>query len=374
MTFFDVMQQYEWNTFRKEIHKRTDLDVENALSAAVPSMDDMMSLLSPAAEKYLEAMAQRSHRISLQRFGSTIALFAPLYVSNVCTNHCVYCGFNASNSIERKTLSLEEAVREGRHVHGMGFRHLLLVSGEAPGLVPVEYFTELTRRLRSLFSSIAVEVYPMSTEDYVNLDGAGVDGLVVFQETYDQNLYREIHPAGRKRDFRRRIETPDRGGQAGLRRLGLGALLGLTDWRVEAFFLGLHARYLLKKYWRSQVTISFPRLRPAAGSYHPAAPVSDVELVQMMTALRILLPDVGLVLSTRETPDFRDHLIPLGVTTMSAGARTEPGGYTDAGNSEPQFDVADRRTPEEVVSAIRAKGYDPVWKDWDASFIPGKVA
>ncbi len=374
MSFFDVMQTYDWEEVLEDIRNRSGQDVEKALQGASVSEDDFKSLLSPAAGEYLEELAQRAHAVTEQRFGKVISLFAPLYLSNVCTNRCVYCGFNANNVIERRTLSVQEALEEAGQIHRMGFRHLLLVSGEAPGLVPPEYFAQVAGRLRGLFSSIAVEVYPMNTEEYALLVDHGVDGLVIYQETYHRELYAKVHPAGKKSDFLWRLETPERGGKAGFRRLGLGALLGLSDWRAEAFFLGLHARYLLKKYWMSHITVSFPRLRPAAGAYQPASPVSDRELVQMITALRILLPDAGLILSTRENAEFRDHLIPLGITSMSAGSRTEPGGYTHAAEAEAQFQVADERSPDVFAAVIREKGYEPVWKDWDAAFLPGEVA
>ena len=374
MSFYDTIRDYDWNEVLREIESRTPADVEKALGEGMPSSDHLMSLLSPAADKCLEEMAQKAHRITEQRFGKIISLFAPLYLSNECTNQCVYCGFNACNAIERRTLTPQEAFEEGKKIHGLGFRHLLLVSGEAPALVPPQYFAQTARLLRPLFSSMAVEVYPMATEEYSLLVDNGVDGLVIYQETYNRDCYDKVHPAGKKRDYLWRMETPERGGRAGFRRLGLGALLGLSDWRAEAFFLGLHARYLLRKYWMSHVTVSFPRLRPAAGAYEPAKPVSDRELVQMVTALRILLPDVGLILSTRENPHFRDHLIPLGITSMSAGSRTEPGGYTHAHEAEAQFQIADERSPEEFAEVIRQKGYEPVWKDWDAVFMEGDVA
>ncbi|MFP5213040.1 MAG: radical SAM protein, partial [Acidobacteriota bacterium] len=274
MTFYDEIKRYDWARVEQAIHSRTEDDVRRALFSARPDMDDLMSLLSPAAEVFIEEMAQRAHAITQQRFGKTISLFAPLYVSNVCTNRCVYCGFNAGNSIERLTLTPEEAEKEAKFIHDMGFRNILLVSGEAPKLVDTAYFVDIVKRLRSMFPSISVEIYPMPVEGYKELGDSGVDGLVVFQETYNEELYGSLHPAGRKRDYRWRLETPDRGGEAGLRRLGLGALLGLCDWRTESFFLVLHARYLMKKFWRSFVSISFPRMRPAAGGFQPNVVVS----------------------------------------------------------------------------------------------------
>jgi 2-iminoacetate synthase len=261
--------------------------------------------------------------------------------------------------------------KEGEFIHQLGFRHLLLVSGEAPGVVPLDYFIRITRLLRSLFSSIAVEIYPMSVDRYRALIASGVDGLTVFQETYSEELYEQFHLGGKKRDYRWRLETPDRGGEAGFRQIGLGALLGLGNWRVEGFYMGLHTKYLMRKYWKSQVSISFPRLRPAAGFFQPPHRVSDLNFVQLLTALRLFLPDTGFTLSTREPADLRDHLIPLGITSISAGSKTDPGGYThpQANGAEAQFEIADRRNPDAVAAVIRQKGYEPVWKDWDEAFL-----
>jgi 2-iminoacetate synthase len=369
MSFHDEIKRTDWAEIEREIEGRTAGDVESALAATTRSPDHIISLLSPAAEKYIEEMARQAHVLTQQRFGKTVSLFAPLYVSNFCTNSCAYCGFSVLNSVGRLTLTPEQVLKEGEFIHKLGFRHLLLVSGEAPKVVPVEYFTEIADKLRPFFSSIAVEIYPMTTEQYRMLAGHGVDGLTVFQETYNEKLYEEVHLGGKKRDFRRRLETPDRGGEAGFRRIGLGALLGLGNWRVEAFHMGLHARYLMKKYWKSQVSISFPRLRPAAGAFQPRYQVSDLNFVQLLTALRLFLPDTGFTLSTRETAEFRDHLIPLGITSMSAGSRTDPGGYTLGIEAEGQFEIADHRSPGAVAEVLRQKGYEPVWKDWDCAFL-----
>jgi 2-iminoacetate synthase len=369
MSFYDEIKRTDWAEIDSAIEGRTTGDVESALAAKTLNMDHIISLLSPAAKPYIEEMAQRAHLLTQQRFGNTVSLFAPLYVSNFCTNSCAYCGFNVRNKVDRLTLTPEQVMKEGKFIHNLGFRHLLLVSGEAPKVVPVEYFIDIADKLRPYFSSIAVEIYPMGTDEYRTLADHGIDGLTVFQETYNEELYQEVHLGGKKRDFRWRLETPDRGGEAGFRRIGLGALLGLGNWRVEAFYMGLHARYLMKNYWKSQVSISFPRLRPAAGAFQPRYDVSDLDFVQLLTALRLFLPDVGFTLSTRETADLRDHLIPLGITSMSAGSKTDPGGYTLGTEAEGQFEIADQRSPEIVAEVIRQKGYEPVWKDWDCAFL-----
>ncbi len=369
MSFYDEIKQYRWEDVRAAIGLCRAEDVERALSAPNPGLGELISLFSPAAEPYLEEMAQRAHRVTQQRFGKVIGLFAPIYLSNECTNSCVYCGFNVRNDARRLTLTVEQAVAEAEYLHGRGFRHILLVSGEAPRIASLEYLSRVVERFREWFSSISIEIYPMDTAQYRTLIADGVDGLVIYQETYDEKRYAEIHPAGRKRDYRWRLETPDRGGEAGFRRIGIGALLGISDWRTEAFFLALHAHYLLRKYWKSHITISFPRIQPAAGGYQPPHPVTDPHLVQMMTALRIFLPDAGQVLSTRESPSLRNHLVRLGITSMSAGSRTDPGGYTHDSEAEEQFAVADERSPEAVAAMIRQMGYEPVWKDWDTAFL-----
>jgi 2-iminoacetate synthase len=330
---------------------------------------DFISLLSPAAEPYLEEMARKAHHLTEQRFGKVIVLFAPLYLSNICTNSCVYCGFNMSNPVARRTLTAVQAAAEGQYLHNQGYRHLLLVSGEAPKVVTLPYLSEVMGKLSPLFASISVEIYPMGTGAYTSLVENGVDGLVVFQETYNQQRYREVHPAGKKRDYHWRLETPERGGKAGFRRIGIGALLGLCDWRAEGFFLALHSRYLQRNFWKSQVSVSFPRIQSASGGYRPPYPVSDAHFVQLLTALRLFLPDVGLILSTRESPRLRDNLIPLGITSMSAGSRTDPGGYTQEDEAAAQFEIADHRSPQAVAEMIYNKGYEPVWKDWDVAFL-----
>lgn len=360
---------YSWDEIEGAILNATPQDVEWALGTNKLLFKDLIALLSPAAEPYLESMAQISHRITVQRFGRVIQMFAPLYVSSECTNSCVYCGFNRHNAIERDTLTINEVISEARTLHNQGFRHLLLVSGEAPRHVPVEYLTEISKRLSVMFSSLSIEVYPMDVESYSRLVAAGVDGLTIYQETYHPGRYKEVHPAGRKRDYNWRLDTPDRGGQAGIRRLNIGALLGLSNWRVEAAYMALHADYLARLYWRSHVSVSFPRLRPAAGGYEPEFPVSDAQMIQLMCALRVWMPEAGLVISTREPAELRDNLVPLGVTQMSAGSKTAPGGYGTKLDAEGQFEVSDHRSPEEVVQMIVSRGYEPVWKDWDQAFL-----
>jgi 2-iminoacetate synthase len=368
MSFLDVLQGHQYEDVVSRILAKRAEDVQRALSADRVRIDDFMALLSPAAAPFIESLAQRAHRITRQRFGNTILLYAPLYLSNYCTNGCLYCGFNATNKSRRRILSPDEIEREATILHNRGFRHILLVTGEAPQVAGDDYLVRAIERTRSLFSSISIEIYPMDDTAYRRMATAGVDGLTLYQETYDTRLYAEIHPFGRKRDFAFRLQAPENGGAAGFRRIGIGALLGLGQFRAEGFFTGLHALYLSRRYWRSQISVSLPRIRPSEGGFAPLHPVSDSDFVQLICALRLLLPDSGIVMSTRESASLRDNLLPLGITQMSAGSCTSPGGYANPEESTRQFDISDERTPAEVEQLIRNKGYEAVWKDWDRSF------
>jgi 2-iminoacetate synthase len=381
---------------RRSLATSTALTRET-LGHAQFSLADFSHLISPAANELLETLSYRSQSMTRQRFGKVIRLFAPLYLSNECINNCQYCGFSRDHAILRVTLTVDEVVREALALKEQGFRNILLVAGEHPKFVSDRYLTGCVKALREQIPSISLEVGPMTTEDYQLIVQAGAEGLVVYQETYDRAVYREMHTAGPKRNFDWRMETAERAYAAGFRRLGIGALFGLSDWRLEAISVAAHAEYLLRNCWKAQLTISLPRLRPCAGEFHPLTQMTDRELVQLVCAFRLFLPDVGLVLSTRESAKLRDGLIPLGITLMSAGSHTEPGGYTGAGkekvhytqrgrmvelaagssewapiahratNATGQFDIADERTPQEIADLIRRVGYEPVWKDWDAA-------
>lgn len=346
-----------------------EVETELSKSPGKYSLSRILTLISPAAGDLLEEMAQQAAQLTIQRFGRTIQLYAPLYVSNVCINSCVYCGYNRTTEFQRTRLPIDQAMADAQVIADEGFRHLLLVSGEDRQFVTTDYLCELARKLRGRFSSLSIEIYPMSEEEYRTVFDAGIDGVTLYQETYSRDLYAKYHPAGPKQDYDLRLDSPDRFAAAGMRRIGLGALLGLADWRLETLALAEHASYLMRRYWRSQVSFSFPRLRPAfkVRSDWPHL-VSDRELVQMMLALRLCFADAGIVLSTREQPDFRDRLIGLCITRISAGSKTNPGGYTGHKETTEQFEVADTRTPAQIERVIRACGKEAVWKDWDAAF------
>ena len=342
----------------------TDADVDRALRATRRSLFDLGALLSPAAAPRLEEIAALAHGATVRRFGRVVRLFAPLYLSNECVSTCTYCGFSSGNEIARRTLSPAEVAAEARLLHERGFRHLLLVAGEHARIVSKDYLVECVAALAGDVPSVSLETQVWDTATYRRLVDAGCEGLVVYQETYDAETYAAVHLKGKKRNYEWRLGAPDRGAEAGMRSLTLGALLGLhPDWRSDVLALAAHAQALLRRWWRCEVAVSVPRLRPAAGDYQPARPVTDREYVQILCALRLALPDVGINLSTRESPAFRDAAFKLGVTQMSAGSHTEPGGYVEPGGAEPQFEVSDTRSPAEVADAVRAAGYEPVWKD-----------
>ncbi|MDR2413399.1 MAG: 2-iminoacetate synthase ThiH [Odoribacteraceae bacterium] len=364
--FHDIARQYSWEETRKRVAGQTRKDVLDALSRSRRTPDDFLALISPAAAPLLEEMAREARRLTLERFGKTIQLYIPLYLSNLCANACVYCGFNRGNKFRRKTLSLEEVEAECAVISAWGFKHLLLVSGESPVKTDATYYERVIRAIRDQFSHVAIEVQPLEQEEYALLARAGLDCVCVYQETYNEQRYPLYHPAGRKADYRYRLATPDRAGMAGIQKIGIGALLGLEDWRVDSFFTALHLKYLEKTYWRGKYSISLPRLRPHAGSFSPNDPISDREMVQLICAYRLLDQEVEISISTRESRVFRDHVMLLGATSMSAGSSTEPGGYVTPRAGLEQFSINDDRSPSEMVEAIRAIGYEPVWKDWDS--------
>ncbi|MDO8525839.1 MAG: 2-iminoacetate synthase ThiH [Candidatus Omnitrophota bacterium] len=328
---------------------------------------DLMALLSPDAEEHLEDMARQSRELTLRYFGKTIRLYTPIYISNYCENRCAYCGFNAGNKIARKRLSPEEVEREARAIAQTGLRHILLLTGESRAMSPISYIKDCLKVLNKYFSSVSVEIYALTEAEYAELVSEGVDGLTIHQETYDEETYRSVHPSGPKSDYKFRIEAPERGARAGMRNVNIGVLLGLGDWREEAFRLGLHAKYLQDEFPGVDIGVSLPRLKPHAGSFKAPHRVSDKAFVQMITALRIFLPRLGISISTREEASFRENLIPLGVTRISAGSSTYVGGHTAgpiSGDNLPQFEISDKRSVAEIMNMLGQKGYQPVTKDW----------
>ena len=370
MSFVERFNRYSWDSVFETVQSKSSHDVEVALAKPTGrlTLEDFQALISPAASSYLEEMAQRSHRLTIERFGRIQQLYAPMYLSNVCSNVCTYCGFSATNRIPRKILSDSEILQEYRAIKALGFDHILLVTGEANRQVGVPYLKNAFNLAREFFSSISMEVQPLQQEDYEALVPEGLSSVLVYQETYNRSAYADTHLSGMKRDFDFRLETPDRLGRAGVKKIGLGALYGLTDWRVDTFFVALHLKYLEQRYWKTRYSISFPRIRPHEGDLHPRSVMSDRDLVQVICAYRLFNQELELSLSTRESETFRNHAIRLGITTMSAGSKTNPGGYQVDPQTLEQFEISDERSPTEVAQMLRTNGYEAVWKDWDATY------
>lgn len=372
--FADLMSGFSWNEIIEKVYNTKIEEVDAIIKKASTSQsalspEELGSLISPAASKRLEEMAALSKSLTDRRFGKTISLYIPMYVGNACTNKCVYCGFNHDNKFERTILTEGEIEDECKSIKNLGpFENLLLVAGEYPSLCGVDYLGKVLKICRPYFHNLTLEVQPMKSKDYKRLAEQGLNGVVCFQETYNKEAYPIYHPHGMKSHFDWRLNGFDRMGEAGLHKIGIGALLGLEDWHGELVMMGYHLRYLQKKYWRSRFSINFPRLRPSESGFKPNYLVSDRDIVQLSCAFRIFDPDIDISFSTREHPDFRNGLIGLGVTSMSAGSRTEPGGYSHPKEALEQFEVNDSRSPVDVEKAIIAKGYYPVWKDWDSIF------
>lgn len=367
--FSDELKKYDWEETAARIAAMTAADVERALAAHRLTDADFMALVSPAAAPYLEQMAALSRRYTRERFGRTISLYIPLYLTNSCTNACVYCGFNRHNKFPRIVLTPAQIEDECLAIRRLGpFENLLLVTGENPRAAGTDYIEESLRICRPHFSNLSIEVMPLSGQDYARLTHSGLNGVVCFQETYNRANYRLYHPAGMKSDFEWRVNGFDRMGAAGVHRIGLGVLIGLEDWRTDVTMMARHLQYLRRHYWRTRYSVNFPRMRPAVGGFQPNVVMTDRELAQLTFAFRIFDHDIDISYSTRERPAFRDNMLSLGATSLSAGSKTDPGGYASYPQSVEQFAVSDERTPAEVAEAIRARGYEAVWKDWDRVF------
>jgi 2-iminoacetate synthase len=392
--FTEIFDSYNWGAVKEGIYSKTAADVERALGKPQRDLEDFKALISPAAAVYLEEMAQLSHGLTQKRFGKVIQLYIPLYLSNECQNICTYCGFSYENKLRRRTLGAGELLREVAAVKEMGYEHVLLVSGEANQTVGVDYFIKALEVVGPHFAQISMEVQPLDEPEYAQLIEHGLNAVLVYQETYHREGYKLHHPKGKKSNFGYRLETPDRLGRAGIHKMGLGVLIGLEDWRTDSWFTALHLRYLEKTYWKSKYSLSFPRLRPFSGEQSwgeesreqsrregegrlrdykgggqgalaPKVVMSDRELIQLICAYRLLDEEVELSLSTRESPVFRDHAIRLGITSLSAGSRTNPGGYVVDTESLEQFEIHDDRSAAKIAEMIRGQGYEAVWKDWD---------
>lgn len=368
--FYDEIKKYDWDSTTQCIMSKTDDDVRRALGKQRCDIDDFMALISPAADKYLEQMARLSRKLTRERFGKTISMFIPVYISNSCANSCVYCGFHVQNKMKRTVLSEEQIIAEYEAIKRLGpFDSILVLTGENPKVASVEYIGRALELAKPYFNNLQVEVMPLSTADYQLLRDKGLNGVVCFQETYNEKNYKNYHPRGPKSDYQWRVNGYDRMGMAGVHKIGMGVLIGLEDWRTDATMLARHLRYMEKTYWRTQYSVNFPRMRCAEnGGFQPNTVMSDRELAQLTFAMRIFDHDVDISYSTRETATVRDNMATLGVTTMSAESHTEPGGYANPRQSLAQFETSDNRTAREIAAALKAIGMEPVWKNWDRSF------
>lgn len=372
--YADIIGGYDWDASIRLVEQATREDVERVLSKARANItpltpEDFAVLISEAAAPYINEMAALSRHYTSERFGKTISMYIPMYVGNACTNKCVYCGFNHDNPMERTVLTLDQVEAECKAIRELSpFENLLIVAGEYPSVCGVDYLEKVLHVCRPYFHNLTIEVQPMRSADYSRLVKAGLNGVVCFQETYHKESYGKYHPRGMKSFFDWRLNGFDRMGEAGVHKIGMGALLGLEDWRGDVIMLARHLRYLQKKYWKSRFSVNFPRMRPSESGFKPKSIINDRQLAQLTFAFRLFDHDADISLSTREPALFRDNMATLGVTSMSAGSRTEPGGYTHPTEELEQFEVCDSRTPAEVDEAIRRAGYQPVYKDWDAIF------
>ncbi|WP_055447894.1 2-iminoacetate synthase ThiH [Lacinutrix mariniflava] len=362
--FITLFDTYNWDNTLESIFSKTTVEVENALAKEKLDLEDFKALISPAAKPFLEQMAQKSSMLTKKRFGNTIQMYAPMYLSNECQNICTYCGFSMTNKIPRRTLTDAEILKEVAFLKAKGYDHILLVTGEANKTVGVSYIKNAIKIIRSQFSNITIEVQPLDQEEYELLIENGLYAVLVYQETYHREEYKKHHPKGKKSNFNYRLDTPDRLGKAGIHKIGLGALFGLEDWRADSFFTALHLKYLQKTYWKTKYSISFPRLRPHSGGLEPKVEMTDSDLVQLICAFRLLDEDIELSMSTRENEIFRNNIVNLGATSISAESKTNPGGYTVEPQSLEQFEISDERSTEEIVKMLKGQGLEVVWKDW----------
>jgi len=371
MSFAAVHAAHPWDDVLASVQAKTDAEVLRSIARAengVTELEDFKAFVSPAAAPHLETLARLSRERTLRRFGRTMQLFAPAYLSNECQNVCTYCGFSAGNKVARRTLNPGEILREAGALKKLGFDHLLLLTGES-NKIEVPYFVAALDLLRPHFASLSMEVQPMETPEYEELRRHGLNAVLVYQETYHRETYNKHHPKGRKSDFAFRLDAPDRVGAAGVHKIGLGALFGLEDWRAECFFTALHLQWLERKHWQSRFSVSFPRIRPHEGELQPKVEMTDRNLVQAICAFRLFNGEIELTLSTRESEAFRNHACRLGITAMSAGSRTNPGGYAEGKEASlEQFAIEDDRSPAEVAAMLKVAGYETVWKDWDPSY------
>lgn len=364
MSFFSVVESFENFDFARYFEGVTEAQILKSIGKDKLHYKDFLNLISPLAENYLEEMAQKVHDLTERFFGRTVQLYTPMYIANMCVNKCRYCSYNVENTIKRKKLTIEEVEVEAKKISEEGFKHILVLTGESKKHSPVEYIGDAVEILKKYFSSVTIEVYPLTVEEYKHLVNKGVDGLTVYQEVYNREIYKNVHLAGPKRNYGFRLDAPERGAMAGMKFISIGALLGLDDFRKEAFFTALHGRYILNKYNNVDLSYSLPRIRPHVGIFNEVKDVSDRNLVQSLLAMKLFEPSCNINISTRESAEFREKLLPLGVRKISAGVSTAVGGHSIEDSGDMQFEINDSRSAKEIKKSLKEKGYQPIFKDW----------
>ena len=364
MSFLSIIKKYEKIDIEKVLNQKRPSDIKSALSKDALTANDLLSLISPAADSYLEDIAQKAHRLTLSNFGKAIQLYTPIYISNYCDNRCIYCGFNVDNKQERKKLNSSEIEKEAKYIASTGLRHILILTGDSRRYSPLSYIKDVIKILKKYFDSISIEIYPLTEKEYVSLIEEGIDGLTIYQETYNREVYDTVHVSGPKKDYTLRLDAPERALLKGMRTVNIGALLGLSKWQEDGFLTGLHAEYLQNKFPSAEISISLPRIRPQTEDYRPEHQVDDKDITKLILAFRLFLPRVGITISTRENAALRENLLPLGVTKMSAESTTAVGGHTFNDKNLEQFAISDKRTVSEIRELLLRKGYQPVSKDW----------
>lgn len=363
----DMLERVTTATAAYDYADMTAQDVERALSRETLSPRDFQALLSPAAEPMLEAIAQRAQAVTRRHFGNSVMMFTPVYISNYCENHCIYCGFNCRNKIHRAQLNLSEIEREYEQVARTGLQEVLILTGESRHMSGVEYIGEACKLARKYFKVVGVEVYPMNTDEYAYLHTCGVDYVTVFQETYNSDKYETLHLAGHKRIFPYRFYAQERALRGGMRGVGFAALLGLDDFRKDSFATGYHAHLLQQKYPHAEIALSCPRLRPIINNdkINPRD-VHEKQLLQVICAYRLFLPFASITISTRECARFRDNIITIAATKISGGVSVGIGGHSEenVAKGDEQFEISDGRSVQEIYDAILAKGMQPVMSDY----------
>lgn len=373
MSFYDEITSLKIGKFVGEVDAKTENEVLRALAKSRNDepldLGDFMALISPKAIPFISEMAILAQKYTRRRFGNGVSMYVPLYLTNLCTNNCRYCGFAAHNKFARRVLNAKETELECEAIKKMGYENILIVTGENERRGGMDYFREMVPIVARYASYMSMEVQPLDTEEYAELKTLGIDAVMVYQETYDPDCYRENHLSGKKTNMRYRMETPERLGDAGIDKVGIGALLGLYEWKADTVALAMHLQYMRKHYWQTRMSLSFPRLRPAAGGFEPISPVNDLQMLQCVCAWRLFDHELEISISTREKPHFRDAIVPVAITAISAGSSTQPGGYAVDRHDLPQFIISDDRSVTEVTEALRLHGLEPIFREARSSII-----